>query len=145
MNTQILLIAAAVLLFAVSVFWGLKVFGIYRRRTASARWAVAAGNILSRDISSIKNNSGYSYRADVTYSYTAPGGPFKKKLFLGSKGLRSQAEKLLEAISDTIQVRYNPDKPDEHITDFEKIMPVQVFSIIGSLILAVVFIVLAFI
>lgn len=145
MNTQIFLIAAAVLLIAVSVFLGLKVFGISRRRSASAKWHVATGSILSRDISSVKNSSGYSYRADVTYSYAAPGGPFKKKLFLGSKGLRSQAEKLLEAIGDTIQVRYNPNKPEEHITDLEKIMPVQVFSIIGSLVLAIVFIVLAFI
>lgn len=146
MNTQSLLIALAVLLIAVSVFFGLKVLGIYRRKNASASWPAATGNVSSRNISSIKNSSssGYSYRADATYSYDAPGGPFEKKLFLGSKGLRPQAEKLLETIGDTIQVRYNPEKPAEHITDLEKIMPVDVFSMIGSLVLAVVLLVLAF-
>lgn len=146
MNTQFLLIALAVLLIAVSVYFGMKVLGINRRRTASASWPAATGNVLSKNISSIKNSSsGYSYRADVTYRYDTPVGPFEKKLFLGSKGLRPQAEKLLETIGDTIQVRYNPEKPVEHITDLEKIMPVHVFSMIGSLILAVVLLVLAFV
>ncbi len=146
MNTQFLLIALAGLLIAVSCFFGLKIYGIYRRKTASARWLAATGNVLSRDISSVKNSStsGYSYRADVTYSYDAPGGPFKKKLFLGSKGLRPQAEKLLEAIGETIQVHYNPEKPAEHITDLEKIMPIHVFTMIGSLFLAGALLVLAF-
>jgi hypothetical protein len=146
MNAQFFIIGLAALLIAVSVFFGLKVFGIYRRKTASASWSATTGNVLSRNISSIKNSSsgGYSYRADVTYRYDAPGGPFEKKLFLGSKGFRPQAEKLLETIGETIQVRYNPERPVEHITDLEKIMPVHVFAMIGSLILAVVLLVLAF-
>lgn len=59
--------------------------------------------------------------------------------------MRAEAEKLLDAVGDTIQVRYNPEKPAEHISDHEKIMPAQVITIIGSLILAVALIVLAFI
>lgn len=58
--------------------------------------------------------------------------------------MRAQAEKLFEAIGDTIPVHYNPEKPGEQITDFEKIMPVHIFSVAGSLILAVVLLVLAF-
>ena len=91
------------------------------------------------------SSSGFTYRADVTYNYDAPGGPYEKKLFLGSKGVRTQAEKLLEAIGDTIQVRYNPEKPVEHMTDLEKVMPFQIVVAIGALVLAVVFLVLAFV
>jgi hypothetical protein len=146
MTAEFLMIVLAVLLSAVGVFFGLKVIGINRKKTASASWPVTTGHVLSKDVSSSKNSgsSGYNYRADITYNYDAPGGPFEKKLFLGSKGVRTQAEKLLEAIGDTIQVRYNPEKPGEHITDFEKIMPVHMLTAIGALVLAVVLLVLAF-
>lgn len=146
MTLQLLMIVLAVLLIAVGVFFGLKVIGINRKKTASAGWTVTTGHVLSKDVSSSKNSgsNGYTYRADVTYNYDAPGGPFEKKLSLGSKGIRTQAEKLLDMIGDTIQVRYNPEKPGEHITDFEKIMPLHIITAIGALVLAVVFLVLAF-
>ena len=147
MNSQFYLIVLAVLMLAVSVFYGQKVISINRRKSASVSWPTSTGQVLSRDVLSIRNSktNSYSYRAEVTYNYTTPGGPFEKKLFLGSKGVRLQAEKLINAVGDTIQVRYNPEKPAEHISDYEKIMPVQVVAIIGSLILAIVLIVLAFI
>jgi hypothetical protein len=147
MNTQFYLIVLAVLMLAVSIFYGLKAISTYRRKSASASWPTAAGQVLSKDILSIRNSktNSYSYRAEVTYNYAAPGGPFEKKLFLGSKGVRTQAEKLVNAVGDTIQVHYNPEKPAEHISDYEKIMPAQVVAIIGSLILAIALFVLAFI
>jgi hypothetical protein len=120
---------------------------IYRKRSASASWPAINGTVLSREVTSSKNSgsSGYSYRAEVTYSYGAPGGPYKKKLFLGSKGLREQADKLLDNVGDTIPVRYNPQKPAEHISEHEKITPVDVIVTVGLLILAAILIVLAFI
>lgn len=145
MNTQFYLIVLAVLMIAVSIFFGLKVFSIYRRRTASAGWPVVTGDVLLKNISSSRNSNRTSYRAEVVYSYLAPGGPFEKKLFLGSKSMRDQAEKLLDTVGNTIRVRYNPDKPAEHISDQERIMPAQIAAIVGPLILAVVLIVLAFI
>ena len=146
MNTQFFLIVLAALMLAVSIFYGLKVISIYRKKSASASWPTATGQILSKDVSSIRNSktNSYSYRAEVTYSYPAPGGPFQKKLFLGAKGVRAQADELLNAVGDTILVRYNPEKPAEHISDYEKIMPAQVAAIIGSLILALALVVLAF-
>lgn len=147
MNTELFLIVLAVLMIGVSIYYGLKVASVYRRKSASAGWAFATGQVLSRDIISIRNSktSGYTYRAEITYNYAAPGESFEKKLSLGSKGVRAQAETLLNAVGDTIQVRYNPEKPAEHISDYEKIMPVQIITIIGSLVLAVVLIVLALI
>ncbi|MEN4013141.1 MAG: DUF3592 domain-containing protein [Chloroflexota bacterium] len=146
MNTQFYLIVLAVLMVAVSIFYGLKILSIYRRKSASANWPSTTGRVLSKDILSTRNSktNSYSYSAEVTYNYTVPGGSFEKKLFLGSKGVRSQAEMLLNAVGETVQVRYNPEKPAEHISDHEKIMPSQIVAIIGSLILAVVLIGLAF-
>ncbi len=147
MSSQILLIVLAVLLFAVGCFTGLKMLSIYRRKTTSATWPIATGSVLSRDVSMNRNSktNSYTYRADITYRYDAPGGPYEKKLFLGSKGVRAQAEKLLDAVGDQIQVHYNPEKPAEHISEHEKIMTGQMVVTIGSLIMAVVLIVLAFI
>jgi hypothetical protein len=146
MNTQILLIVLAVLLIAVSIYSGLKVISISRRKSASARWPTAAAQVLSRNISTSRNSKSntVTYRAEITYGFAAQGGSYENKLFLGSKGMRSQAEKLVNAVGDTIQVHYNPEKPAEHISDYEKITPAQIATIIGSLILAVVLIVLAF-
>lgn len=147
MNTQFFLIVLAVLMLAASIFYALKVISIYRRKSASASWPTATGQVLSRDVKSVRNSktNSYSYRAEVTYNYATPDGQFEKKLFLGTKGVRTQAEQLLNAVGDTIQVRYNPEKPTEHISDYEKIIPSQVVAVIGPLILAVVLIVLAFI
>jgi hypothetical protein len=55
---------------------------------------------------------------------------------LGSKGARAQAELLLDAVGETVQVRYNPEKPAEHISDYEKIKPSDIIFSIGFLILA---------
>ena len=147
MTIELLLIVLAILLIAVSGFFGLKILRINRKRSASANWTATTGKVLSKEVKSSKNSgsSGYSYRADLVYSYDPPGGPIKKKLFLGSKGVREQAEKLLEKTGETILIRYNPEKPAEHISDHEKIMPVDVIAAIGSLILAVILIVLALI
>lgn len=143
MNTQFFLIVLAILLIAVSVYFGLKVLSIYQRKKASAGWPAVTGNVLSKQISTSRSSNSTSYRAEVTYGYATPSGQVEKKLFLGSKGLRDQAQKLLDAVGETIQVRYNPEKPTEHISDHEKIMPAQVAAIIGSLVLAILLIVLA--
>lgn len=147
MTIELLLIVLAILLIAVSGFFGLKILRINRKRSSSVNWTATTGKVLSKEVKSSKNSgsSGYSYRADLVYSYDAPGGPFKKKLFLGSKGVREQAEKLLEKVGETILIRYDPEKPAEHVSDYEKIKLVEVIATIGSLILAIILIVLAII
>lgn len=146
MNTQFLLIVLAVLLLGFSIYSGLKMMRVSRRKSASASWPVVAGTVLSKNVTSTRNtnSNGYTYRAEVTYRYTTPGGPFEKKLFVGTKGLRHQADKLLEDLGDTIQVRYNPENPSEQISDKEKISAGQIAAAAGAMLLAVVLLVLAF-
>lgn len=138
MDTQFVLIVLAAVWLAVSIYYGLQVLSIHRRKSASASWPSTTGQVLSKDVSSIKNNktNSYSYSAEVTYNYTAAGESFEKKLVLGSKGARAQAEMLLDAVGKTLQVRYNPEKPAEHISDYEKIKPSDIIFSIGFLILA---------
>lgn len=145
MNAQFSMILLAVIMIGFSIYSGLKVMSIYRRKSASEEWPVVPGTVLARDVSSVRNTNGrgHSYRAEVTYRYATPGGPFEKKLFVGSKGVRAQADKLLESMGDSIQVRYNPQNPSEHISDQEKVMPAQVAAAVGALLLAVVLLVLA--
>ena len=147
MNSSILLIALAVLMLALGGYQALKVFSIRRRKAASAAWPAATGQVLAKEVSSVRNSKtgGYTYRAEVKYSYAAPGGPYEKKLFLGTKGLRAQADKLLEGVGETIPLRYNPEKPAEQFSDYEKVMPVQVVTIAALFILAIVLFVLALI
>lgn len=130
---------------ALGGYQGLKMLSIRRRKAASANWPAAEGKVLTREVSSVRNSktNSYTYRADVTYSYAAPGGPFEKKLFLGSKGVRAQAEKLLEGVGDSIPLHYNPEKPAEQFSDYEKIQPGQVVAVAACLLLAVVLVVLA--
>jgi len=147
MNSSTLLIVLALLMLALCGYQALKVFSIRRRKAASATWPAAAGQVLSKAVSSVRNSktNSYTYRAEVTYSYAAPGGPFEKKLFLGSKGVRAQAEKLLEGVGETIPLRYNPEKPAEQFSDYEKVLPAQVAAIAAMLLLAIVLLVLALI
>ena len=83
MTFQLLMIVVAVFLIAVGIFFVLKVIGINRKKIASERWPVTTGHVLSKDVSSTKNSSssGFTYRADVTYNYDAPGGPYERSCF----------------------------------------------------------------
>jgi hypothetical protein len=139
MDTQFVLIVLAAVWMAVSIYYGLQILSIHRRKSASASWPATTGQVLSKDVSSTRNSktNSYSYSAEFTYNYTAAGESFEKKLVLGSKGARAQAEMLLDTVGETIQVHYNPEKPAEHISDYEKIKPSDIIFSIGFLILAV--------
>ncbi len=145
MSTQILLFILAALMIGISIFFGMRIFSIYRRKRAGEYWPVITGTVTNRAVNSSRNTqtNGYTYRAEITYNYPTPGGSIEKKLSLGSKSLRDQAQKLLDEVGETIQVRYNPEKPQEQITDFEKIRPADIFSVIATLALAIVLIIIA--
>lgn len=145
MSTQILLFILAALMAAVCVFFLVRIASISRRKRAGEYWPVTTATVTRREVKSSRNTQTHSntYRAEITFSYQAPGGPYEKNLSLGAKGLRDQAEKLFEQIGDSIQVHYNPEKPQDQITEYEKIQASDVFAAIGTLVLAVVLFILA--
>lgn len=145
MSTQPMLFILAGLMIAICIFFVVRIFSIYRRKRAGEYWPVTTGTVTNRVVTSSRNTrtNGYTYRAEITYSYPTPGGSIEKKLSLGTKGLRDQAQKLLDEVGETIQVKYNPEKPQEQITDFEKIRTADILSAIGTLLLAIAMIILA--
>jgi hypothetical protein len=50
---------------------------------------------------------------------------------------RSSSEKVLAKIGDTVEVRYNPEKPEENITGQEKIAAGDILTITGVLVVAI--------
>lgn len=129
------------LLAAIMVGFGLynasKTIRLYQKRTASAAWVVTAGEVLSKYVSTRTNAKGQkSYQAVISYMYTVLGDEFERKITRGSPWGRPGVEKLLAKIGDTIEVRYNPEKPEEHITALDTVGAADIFFIVLPLIFA---------
>jgi len=127
------------ILLALSLYNAWKVIRLYRIKTASAAWILTAGEVLSKYVSTNRDSDGSkSYRAIISYTYTVLGNEFERKLSRGSLWGKRGAEKILAGIGDTLEVRYNPQKPDEHITGLDKIGVSEIFSVVMPVIVVLV-------
>ncbi len=64
---------------------------------------------------------GRTYIPKITYSFSILGSSCEREISLGWRFTKSGAEDALDEIGPTINVRYNPGNPNEHIPDEEKV------------------------
>lgn len=139
MSDQWVMYLLVAIMLGFSLYNAWKTIRLYQRKTASATWSVTAGEVLSKYVSTHTNNKGgKSYQAVISYMYTAFGDEFERKITRGSLWGRKGAEKILAGIADTIEVRYNPQKPEEHITAQDTIGAADVFFIVMPLVFALI-------
>ena len=139
MDKQWIIYLSGAILLVLSLYNAWKVIRLYRMKTASTAWTLTPGEVLSKYVSTNRDSDGSkSYRAIISYTYTVMGDEFERKISRGSLWGKRGAEKILAGIGDTIEVRYNPGKPDEHITSLHKIGVSEVFSVVTPVIVVLI-------
>ncbi|MHC1781448.1 MAG: DUF3592 domain-containing protein [Anaerolineaceae bacterium] len=142
MDIPVMLILVIVGLFAYAGYKTWKLIDLSRRTSAGKSWPAIPGEVLSKYIDeSTDNESGTSYYPTVRYKYAVMGREYEKEITLHGIFNRSRSEKALSKIADTIEVRYNPEKPEENITGQEKIALGDILTIAGVIVVAVLIVI----
>ncbi len=91
--------------------------GYIRTARAMPTWPFTAGTVTRRELGEDTNVEapGVSYYPRPTYTYVVGERSFSSDRYeYAHRGRpREQAEKLLAAVPDTVQVYFNPEKPSE--------------------------------
>jgi Protein of unknown function (DUF3592) len=137
-NLIFYLIIIGLFLFSMYNLW--KILDLFKRRDASRTWPRITGKIIKKHVAVHSNSKGSTVEPQITYAYSVMGMEFTKALSLGTMWGYGSAKAMLDNMGDTIAVRYNPQKPEQHITDREDIRFVNIMAFIIPL--AIVFIIL---
>lgn len=114
-------------------------WGVYRTRNkvkTSLNWPETTGKVTSAEIKTQHFRSGDNYFPDVRYSYSVLGADFTGKFILDNQKTTEDAKKLIEAfrVGSAIPVRYNPENPQEHVTEGDAISTRLYLVAVGMLV-----------
>jgi hypothetical protein len=114
------IVAVLLVLFAFYKIWMLV--KQTRRNTASLTWPVIAAEVLHKEVHSHRSSKGNtSYMPVVTYKYSVIGTEYNNTINLSGLWSRNSAQKALDEIGETLEVRYNPDNPNENTHGYDKV------------------------
>ena len=137
MNASLLPIIVSIGLLAFSVYKGWKLVELYRRQSASSIWPVIAGEVVSKRIAKTMTTKGMmAYFPEISYKYSVMGMVFEKKTRLKGTNSEKSAENAMSNVQNTIELRYNPQNPKEHINVLEKINAWDIILIVVNIALA---------
>jgi hypothetical protein len=121
-----------------SIYKTRKLVEVTRRKSASSMWPVIVGEVISKKVTQSRSTrGGTSYFPEITYKYSVMGMPFQKEIRLSGMYSKRSAENAINKIQNTVELRYNPQNPKEHITVLDKINIWDIGLIIVTLVLAV--------
>jgi hypothetical protein len=139
-SLTLIIVCVGMLAYAGYRIW--KLIDLSRRASAGKAWPVVPGEVVSKYIDERSDDeSGTSYYPRVRYKYPVMGREFEKEITLHGIFNRNSAEKALSKIGDTIDVRYNPEKPEENITGQEKIAAGDILTIAGVVVIVALIII----
>lgn len=131
-NLVSILVGVGFLAFGIYKIW--KTIELSRRISASKTWPITAGEVISKKVTEHRSpKSGTSYYPDITYKYSIMGQEFEKETRLGGIYSRKSAEDAIFNVGKTIEVRYNPENPKDHVTAQEKVTVFDYLLIAGAL------------
>ena len=139
------------LLFGVVVVIGglLLLLGVYRTQKkvkVSQTWPETLGKVTSAEINKERYRSGDSYIPKITYAYSVLGANFTGIFILDNQKSNEDAKQATAPfkVGAPIPIRYNPEKPQEHVSEQDKITKKYLVVIAGMFIFGVVSLWLAF-
>jgi hypothetical protein len=125
-----LLLTAGLLIYGLYRLY--RVYTFYHKIYTSANWPQAFGTITDGKVKRISSGRGGAHhRAEFSFTYKVLGsefaGDFKIDSFLG---LSNTAAKDVQEhpAGITLPVHYNPDKPGEYTTEFDKVSAYEWFQ-----------------
>jgi hypothetical protein len=137
MSISIVSILVGVGLLAFGLFKIWQMIQFFQKRSASQMWPVTTGEITAKNVAvHHSSRSGNSYYPEITYTYHVMGQEYEKKITLSGIYSRKSAEDAINNLGNTIEVRYNPDKPQEQISEKEKFNFLDVVLIVATIAIA---------
>jgi hypothetical protein len=126
----------------------IKDIRLYLKVRASESWPETVGTITQAVIRhSTGQKGGKSYYADFAYSYTLLGsayeGKFKIRRFFATEGA-AKKNVSEHPTGSTLAVRYNPEKQQEALTDYDRVFPFDVVIFLVMLLIGIYGIFLSF-
>jgi hypothetical protein len=106
---------------------GLGLYKLYttlkkaRLIAAAKTWPAVPAQVLKKEVVRRVTGKGQvNYFPELDYKYSVMGSEFSKHARLPKAWSGVHAQKTLDGIAETIEVRYNPENPQEHANGYEK-------------------------
>jgi hypothetical protein len=129
------LVVAALIIFG--LFSLFKAFMMKRKINTGLLWPLTDGKVASSEVKySSSGKGGRHYYAAIAYTYHLLGEEYAGKFSLDSlMGGKSAAEASAAAhpVGSTLSVHYNPEKPQECVTEYDKVNMPQLVGALVSL------------
>jgi hypothetical protein len=117
----------AVLYIVSGLMIGIAAYKLYttikkaRLIAAAKTWPAVTAQVLKKEVVRRVSGKGQvNYFPELDYKYDVMGSEFNKHARLPKAWSGTHAQKTLDTIGETIEVRYNPENPQEHANGYEK-------------------------
>lgn len=132
-----LLIAMGIILFALFKAW--RLVQQILKKSKSQSWQVTNAEVISKQVvKKLSTRSGASFYPEIGYRYSVMGNRFEHTIRLQKNYSPRKAEEKLELIPARIEVRYDPNQPKEHVSEFDVVNYLEIIPIVIFLVLAVI-------
>lgn len=125
---------------------GLILFGLFKtgnliqqmlKKSKSQSWQVSSAEVVSKRVTKkLSTRSGASYYPEIDYRFSVMGQPFEKTIRLAKNYSRQKAQEKVDNIGTNIEVRYNPNQPKEHVSEYDIVNYADIPLIVIMLVLA---------
>lgn len=137
MESQIFTILVAIGLILYSLFKTGKLIQQMLKKSKSQSWQVSTAEVVSKQVTKrISTRSGASYYPEIEYRYSVMGQRFEKTIRLSKNYSRQKAQEKVDNLGTTIEVRYNPNQPKEHVSEYDIVNYADILLIVIMLVLA---------
>ncbi len=127
----------------------LLMWGVYRTQKKvrlSQTWPEAMARVTSAEISKERYRSGDNFIPKITYAYSVLGASYTGIFVLDNQKSDQDARQATTPfkVGTPIPIQFNPEKPQDHVSEQDKITRKYLLVIAGMLIFGVVSLWLAF-
>jgi hypothetical protein len=114
----VFLVPIILILFALYKLW--KLIQQILKKSKSQSWQMSSAEVVSKRVTRrISTRSGVSYYPELAYRYNVMGQSFEKTIRLPKNFTEQKADEKLDKIGNTIEVRFDPNQPKDHISEFD--------------------------
>ena len=134
MSAIVVFIIAAVLMLGIGLYKLWKVIRQSSKVTASKNWPAVSAQVIKKEVVRRVTTKGQiTYYPELDYKYSVMGSEFNQHTRLKGTYSNANGQKTLDTVGETLEVRYNPEKPNEHTNGFEKLRFTDVLVIVVTL------------
>jgi hypothetical protein len=145
MNASVVFIIAAALMLGIGLYKLWKVISQSSKIAASKNWPAVSAQVFKTEVVRRVTTKGQiNYFPELDYRYSVMGSEFNQHKRLRGTYSSANGQKTLDAVGDTLEVRYNPEKPNEHTNGFEKVRFMDILVIVVTVGLGVLMMVMQF-